>query len=263
MVEPIRDGSIPACAGEPEKTGAKLLSYTLSGEFRRPKDSDIARLWKALYELHGLILHDPSSKRWVNMANIEPIPKDKKFLIGPPAWRRFGKGSRYTLTAEGGLAGRSRIIAGKHGLGGRLITGIEYTLAALYFGSQRSRSPALHPANGKSGPGTTIKLPYSILATMMGEKSPRKDDAMRKRLNRAIDRLEPYYKCKIGGEAVAGDSIEIIDRVKGSRNKEPELIFRPSGRFVEAARLANLDHGEGFNTVSFLDWIGLRLGSLR
>lgn len=241
-----------------ERTGASLLARNTTGGFRSPKVSDVRRFWDAARDLYGTLLRDPSSGRWVNLAYVEPVPDSNRILIGPPAWRRFGNGARWVLTAEGGRAGRTRIVVGKKGAGGRLITGIEYALAARYTGG-RGVAPDLSPANGKAGPGPTVTMPLPVVATLMGEVDPTHDRAALMRVNRAVDAAMPMYQTGIrrGDSAPAGDSVEIIERVRGSRARRAALKVRASARFVEAARLAKLTGGEGFATMTMASWLGL------
>ena len=242
-------------------TGARLLARTRSGDFRAPKASDIRRFWNATEALYDLKLFDPSGTgRWANLAHVEPIPQAKQIIIGPPAWRHFGRGNRYTLTAEGGIAARDRLVVGRKGAGGRLITGIEYALGARYLG-ERGIASSLRPANGKIGPGPVIDLPLPTVGMVMGEDDPRTDEPARKRIDRAIEAAMPKYRSGPGPNATApaGDSVEIIDRTRGSRGRHAALRVRASARFVEAAQIAARRDGRGFKPLALADWIGVDL----
>ena len=246
--------------GLDEQTGARLLARTRSGDFRRPQPSDIRRFWDATATLRGLLMFDPAGTgRWAEVAHVESFPCS--VTIGPPSWRRFGKGKgRYILTAEGGRAGRHRIAVGKQGAHGRLITGIEYALGARYLGKP-GVAPDLRPARGKGGPGAVLTLPLPVAAALMGEDDPTENEAARKRLNRSIETARPQYESGPGRHdtAKAGDSVEIIGRIRGSRAHPAALRVRASARFVEAARRAQLAGGKGFETVTIADWLGLDL----
>ena len=74
----------------------------------------------------------------------------------PPDWMRGSERGRWTLTAEGGAAAKARVIAGKNGAAGRLITGLEYRLAAR-FDPRRNVTPDLLPASGEASPHTVSR----------------------------------------------------------------------------------------------------------
>ena len=57
------------------------------------------------------------------------------------------------------------------------------------------------------------------------------------------------------GEAKAGDSVEIVEVVRGGRSRPASLRVRASARFVEAARLANMRNGQGYARVALTDWL--------
>ena len=248
--------------GLDEQTGARLLARTRSGDFRRPQPSDRRRFWDATATLRGLLMFDPAGTgRWAEVAHVESFPCKDGVTIGPPSWRRFGKGKgRYILTAEGGRAGRHRIAVGKQGAAGRLITGIEYVLGSRYLG-KRGVAPDLRPDRGKGGPGPVLTLPLPVVAALMGESDPIADKPTLRRVDRAIETARPQYESGPGRHdtAPAGDSVEIIGRIRGSRAHPAALRVRASARFVEAARRAQLAGGKGFETVTIADWLGLDL----
>ena len=251
-----------------EYTGAALLARTRDGGFRRPRDSDVERYWDAAAELHSLKVYDPAgSRRWAELAYVSGDPKTRMVTIGPPKWRKFGKGgTRWMLTTEGGVAGRARITAGRGGAAGRLVAGIEYFLGARYLGA-RGAPPDLLPASGKSGPGPVVTLPLAAVAALMGELDPTgtSDDARstRKRLGRAIEAAMKMYQPAPGAgtEAPAGDSVEIVGRLRASRHRPAALEVRASARYVEATRLSMRRQGRGFQTVALPDWLGLDLSA--
>ena len=244
-----------------EWTGARLLARTRDGGFRRPQESDIRRFWDAAAVLRETLLLDPAGTgRWAEVAHVESFPREDGVTIGPPSWRRFGKGVRYILTAEGGRAGRHRIAVGKQGAAGRLITGIEYVLGSRYLG-ERGVAPDLRPARGKGGPGAVLTLPLPVVAALMGESDPIADKPTWRRVDRAIETARTKYQSGPGRHdtAPAGDSVEIISRTRGSRAHPAALQVRASARFVEAARRARRADGKGFETVTLADWLGLDL----
>ena len=251
-----------------DREGAALLSRTRDGGFRRPKDSDIERYREALAMLPAAVwfLDDCGLWDWREIAIVETFP-DGTRNIRPPAWVHGANnmGGRWTLTAEGGAAARSRIVAGEGGAAGRLITGIEYRLGARFDG-RPGIAPDLRPASGKTGPAAHVHLPWREVMRLAGdawEPGPREDEAARSRFNRAMDRLEAAGYLLPGpgvrGEAPAGDSVEIVERVRGSRSRPARLGVRASARMVEAARLASLRDGGGFGTVRLEDWLGERI----
>ena len=244
------------------RTGAELLARSRDGGYRRPEASDHRRYWEAAYALATLALWEPDGGyRWASLAYVQGDPKTETVTIGPPDWMRGLERGRWTLTAEGGGAAKARAIAGKYGAAGRLITGLEYRLAARFDG-RPGVSPDLLPASGKAGPGRSVNIPWRECLRLMGEEwdqADRKDDdAARKRFDRMYARLESVgYKVPgPRGEAPAGDTVEIVGRRKGGNNHGGELIVRASARFVAAAKLAKKPDGKGFEPVSLIHWLG-------
>lgn len=252
-----------------EREGASLLARDRSGGFRPVQPQhDFLRFWEAAYTLRTLAVFDPSgSGRWANLAHVD-VPQTgpvDRVVIGPPAWARPTGGQRWTLTAEGSAAASARAAAGAQGLAGRIITGIEYRLAAGYTGRHRI-APDLQPETpGKTGPGCPVSLDWRTVLRLAGDwwdaTDPKADDAARKRFDRAISTLEQrgYFLQgrSPGGEAGAGDSVEIVERIRASRARAAGLTVRASARFVEAARLAQLKGGRGFEYRPLTEWAGL------
>ena len=87
------------------------------------------------------------------------------------------------------------------------------------------------------------------------------DRAALERYNRAVSTLERRGYFVPGGlehrEAPSGDSVEIVCRMRSCRTRPGGLVVRASSRFVEAARLAELQDGKGFETRSLIDWAGI------
>ena len=245
-----------------ERDGAALLARTREGGYRGPKASDVKRFWNAAAELAAMILHDPTgSGRWLPLAILEPVP-GKRWLLDMkrPEWMNYRRGGeRYTLTAEGGRAGKARVQAGESGAAGRLITGIEYRLAARFDGKSGT-APDLRPET-KGGPGHPVFLPWRDAMALMGDcwdwKDQKADHAARNRWRRMVEALlKANYRIKtFRGQAKAGDSVEIVEVVRGSRARTAGLRVRASARFVEAARLSSLRDGRGFETVRLTDWL--------
>ena len=93
----------------------------------------------------------------------------------------------------------------------------------------------------------------------MAEQDPALSEAARKRMDRAVDAIQDSYWVTGGivAEAPAGDSVELIRRVRGGRGRHPALIVRASARYVEAHRLASRKHGERFQPIALDEWLGI------
>lgn len=245
------------------KDGAALLARTRDGGYRRARASDEARFHEATAELHAILLRAQPRGQWLEMADVRGL-EGGGYIIGPPSWARTSTRLRWTLTAEGSRVAQSRIAAGA---GGRLITGIEYALAAIHDG-EAGIAPYLMPDGGKAGnAGPVLKLPMPALAALMGAGDVRPEiagkagaDAARKRLERAIDAVyeNGAYRAKPSptSSAAGGDAVEIVGRTRGGGGRYGELWVRAGARFVEAARLAQ--RGRGFEAVPFEEWTGMK-----
>ena len=104
-------------------------------------------------------------------------------------------------------------------------------------------------------------LPWRDAMALMGDcwdwKYQKADHAARNRWRRMVEALlKANYLIKtFRGQAKAGDSVEIVEVVRGSRAQTAGLMVRASARFVEAARLSSLRNGRGFETVRLTDWL--------
>ena len=106
-------------------------------------------------------------------------------------------GGKWTLTAEGSVASTARVSAGRYGLAGRVITGLEYLLAAVWDGSHEDRrAPHLRPAHGKTGPGPVLEVPWRVSLRLAGdwwdEHNPKANRAALARFGRVIGRLRSW-----------------------------------------------------------------------
>ena len=248
-----------------EREGAALLARTRKGEFRRPKESDIKRFRLSSAYLRSLALWAPDgSLRWLNMAHVsaayDPVG-GWSVEIGPPSWARPIEG-KWTLTAEGSKAARLRPTAGEKSMAGRIITGLEYRLAARSDGLPGVAS-ALRPGNGRSsGPGRDVTIPWREVLHLAGDywdpADRNADQVALKRFDRAVDSMVDlgYSVANGRAEAPAGDSVEVIGSTRGERSS-PALIVRASARFVEAARKAQLLGDAGFEPQRLSDYAGL------
>ena len=254
-----------------ERQGAALLARTCDGGFRTPRPTDIKRFWRAAQELAYLHMTEPwpGGFRWANLASVQGDPKTQSVTIAPPAWlRRWQReGGRWTLTAEGGHAARGRIVAGKSGAAGRLITGLEYRLAARFDG-RPGIAPDLRP-DWKGGAGPMVFFPWRTAMHYMGDiwdqTDHNTDQAALMRWRRRLEKVlkAGYQIPSPHGQAPAGDSIEVVAIARPSRSQPAGLKVRASARFVEAARLANLRDRRGFKTIRITDWLpeGLKVGA--
>ena len=241
--------------------GAALLARTMDGGYRMPRESDQARFWEAASQLAAVQITDPyGSSKWANLARVEGHPAEDYVVIGPPEWAQGRNLRRWTLTAEGGLAGRRRIVAGRKGGAGRMVTGLEYRLAAAYD-ARLGRSVHLQPASGRAGPGPPVFIPWRETLWSMGDhwdvEDAKADHAARKRWQRIFATLTElgYRVPSLRGEAEAGDSIEIVNMIGGGRGRTAGLRVRASARMVAAAALA--ERGSGFSPVPLEAWLGL------
>ena len=252
-----------------ERQGAALL---VRGRDLKPRgvqpQYDFKRFWEAAARLRVLLLFDPGgSGRWVEMATVEvpSVSPVDRVIIGPPKWARPIRG-KWTLTAEGSAASLCRVTSGQQGLAGRIVTGIEYYLASGYSGRSGTVAPHLRPADRRreGSPGLMVELDWRTVLSLSGDwwdlTDTARDNAARSRFNRAMATLRKrgYF---VGdapfAEAPAGDSVEIVDRVRGGRSRSAGLQVRASARFVEAARLAQEPEGAGFERMLLTTWAGI------
>ena len=258
-----------------EREGAALLARARDGRPRAVQaQHDVPRFWESAYALRALVAWEPGPRgepgggyRWADLATVE-VPAVRpvdRVTIGPPTWARPLAG-KWTLTAEASAASVARAVSGQHGLAGRIVTGIEYRLAAGWTGRAGTVAPDLRPAGrGKASAGPVVELDWRTCLRLSGdwwdEADPAADAAARKRFDRAVAMLRKrgYFVASLRAEAPAGDSVEIVGRIKARRGRAGGLMVRAAARFVEAARLAQLPNGRGFETRLLVDWAGLRL----
>ena len=260
----------PICLTETE--GAALLARTRTGEFRRPQESDQARFRRAWAAGRAALIYGyspaPDPFELLDAQRTE----SGLYVIGPPLWaRQLAKGERWTLTGEGSAASARRSLAGKQSLAGRIVTGLEYRLGARWAG-KKGISPDLRPDSGKTGPGPVVFVGWREVLNLAGNgwdnpNDPTADDAALKRFDRAalkrfdraVETLKGYFVSSAPGhEAAAGDTVEIVARVRARRAHRAGLQVRASARFVEAARLAHSHQkdGNGFGPVALTDYTG-------
>ncbi len=258
-----------------EREGAAMLARARDGRPRAVQvQHDVPRFWQTAYALRALVAWEPGPRgepgggyRWADLATVEvpSVQPVDRVTIGPPTWARPLAG-KWTLTAEASAASIARAVSGQHGLAGRIVTGIEYRLAAGWTGRAGTVAPDLRPAGrGKASAGPVVELDWRTCLRLSGdwwdEADPATDAAARKRFERAVAVLRGrgYFVGNLRAEAPAGDSVEIVGRIKAARGRAGGLMVRASARFVEAARLAQLPNGRGFETRLLVDWAGLRM----
>ena len=122
-----------------EREGAAMLARARDGRPRAVQvQHDVPRFWQTAYALRALVAWEPGPRgepgggyRWADLATVEvpSVQPVDRVTIGPPTWARPLAG-KWTLTAEASAASIARAVSGQHGLAGRIVTGIEYRLAA-------------------------------------------------------------------------------------------------------------------------------------
>ena len=167
--------------------------------------------------------------------------------IGPPRWWLDQTGPR-AFRLVGALfrripgTGRK---AARWGVLERTIAGIE---GALLWGpsagkGRSGRTPDAVRAVRRGGPGAPATVAWYHLLRLAGEyvtperlADPAKRDTLNRRFNRRIDALEAagYMVGKNDAAAPAGDTIEIVARVKGGRHHEAAIVVRATARFCAA-----------------------------
>ena len=188
-------------------------------------------------------------------------------LIGPPGWARPTSVHRWTLTAEGSAAAAARAAVGAQGLAGRIITGDRVPARRRLHGTpqDRPRPATRNTEQSRARPCGQPRLAHRAAAgrRLVGHNRPEsrrsRAQAIRpRRQHPGPARLLPAGQIP-SREAEAGDSIEIIERIRASRARAAGLTVRASARFVEAARLAQLRRGNGFEYRPLTEWAGLPL----
>ena len=248
-----------------DREGARLLARTRDGGYRRPLPGDIERYRQALWHLPGPLLF--RDKRglvdWRELASVATQP-DGRRRIAPPEWLRSGfQGERWTLSAAGSYTARARtILEADCSPAGRLITALEYRLATRYQGGTNPDLQAAYPG----GPGLPVFVSWREVMRLAGyvwdSTDKREDQNMLMTYHRAIDRMKEagYFLTSLaaGGEAKAGDAIEVVERIRAARARPAGIKLRASSRFVQARKEIERGEGKGFELISLPDWLGLK-----
>ena len=248
----------------PHAAGAALLARTREGGFRPPKPSDFVRWHTMTLQLRSLIWRDQATGKWFELVAVGSHPTFT--AIGRPEWangNHLRQHGGWTLTAEGSAVARARIVANADSSpAGRIVTAIEFYLASHWDG-RPGIAPFLRPARGRTGPGNTVFLSWRYIMQASGftwdPGDRRADRNMLETYHRAVARLDAagYRASNAGrGAARAGDTVEIVDIVRGRRHRTAGLDVRASKGFVAAAKLSAIPDGKGFCSISLKDWLG-------
>ena len=222
------------------------------------------RFHNALWALRGMAVHVPSTQphgnRWWPMAGADPDPEQN--LIAPPRWwvrymkaiRGTKRGSREREEAIESIGLAAAPVAWRYtgclfvpasmwGAVERTVSGIE---AALLWGSSPRRGKrGDRPDNvtpvRRGGPGPEVFIPWWQVLRLAGENVDARADskgAANRRYGRRCAYLESagYFTAR-NGTAPAGGTVEVVERVRGSRGRKAGLIVRATARFCAAYEL--------------------------
>ena len=217
--------------------GAKLVGGRVSPANRR---------WfsRAVGALRGLSF-ECAPGCWVDLADAERAP-DGGALIGPPRWaleRGFREVGGWRLTH--GLFRRLALSGDRSGhqaaVVERTVAGLE---GALLWGSSAGKGKGgRRPVNVVSvrpgGPGPRVFVPRWQLLRLAGEPvgPGTVSEAAKRRYRRRVLGLEAaglFVGDDERGTAPAGDTVEIVERVTGSRTSPGGVVVRASARFCAA-----------------------------
>ena len=195
----------------------------------------------------------PNGHRWA-LSRVEIPGAGSELDIGwvrlyPIRWPRHGepgRGYRLTGALTNQLSRRD-----KSGSLGRVIAGLEdYIAASGSLGSRDRRSQLLIPEKkGGAGPISDF-IPYPVLLSRSGFSfdmtDPQSSAAIRQLWKRIADRIETngYLLPRLSVEAEAGDTIEIVDIVKGTGRQSGGIRVRASARFIEAQEIITRARGK-------------------
>ena len=207
------------------------------------------RWWAAVETLRGMTIRtNPRTGEFRDLAVIS-IGDDGAAFLAPPAWwrgtdawRLAGGLFRKTISEREAKPGVAR---GYWGNLDRTIAGIEAALAwspAAGRGKFGRVPDNLRPESGKKGPGPMVFIPWRKVLELSGEHLPADSDpkgAEGRRYRRRVEQFElaGYRWMHNGGEAPAGDTIEVEPRI-GNRGRSAGLLVRTSARMVAAVARA-------------------------
>ena len=246
-----------ALTGPTEWTEAEGARYVGGRDTKENRE----RFHNALWALRGMAVHVPSTQphgdRWWPMAGADPDPA--RNVIAPPRWwvrymkairgtKRGSRARREAIKATGLLAapvawrytGCLFVPASKWGAVERTISGLESAL--LWGSSPRRGKRGDRPDNvdtvRRGGPGPEVFIPWWQVLRLAGENVDARADskgAAGRRYGRRCGDLESagYFTAR-DGTAAAGGTVEVVERVRGSRGRKAGLIVRASARFCAA-----------------------------
>lgn len=240
-----------------------LASFAISGPMTIPPElgaifigggdtkANRTRWWDASRTLNGLtvVINDRTGE-WRNLAMVD-VESDGVVHIAAPAW---WKGNDKWRLAGGLfrplLLGGKSVRGTKQGYWGGLARTIASIEAVLSYGpsagrGQEGRIPdRLRCETGKTGPGPVVFISWLDVLRLAGEHVDSKadsDSAEAKRWQRRRDALKDagYVVPRRCASASAGDTVEVVEIVRGSRTRPAGLLVRASERFVQATRKAH------------------------
>lgn len=205
--------------------------------------TDLPRARDALAILRGLLLTvDPVSRAWIPLAEVSPLDvRGERYAVGPPAWTRGEGPAAWRLTA-GLFRPGLRSAHGGATFARRALDGIESALAWSPPRQRQRTAELLRPATGRTGPGPEVEIPARDVLRLAGREPENGDGRLsrndRQTWHRVFAHLikNGYQVPRSGGEAEAGDAVELVRRVGARGQREAALIVRASARFVEATR---------------------------
>ena len=168
------------------------------------------------------------------MLDAEPGPVNR---IGPARWWLDQSSGMRAWRLSGGLFRPTT----KWGAVERTIAGIEGALTwGVSAGKGRGgRIPDNARPVRKGGPGPEVFIPWWQVLRLAGEPCGPDDDpkgakGVRYRARVEALRTAGYFAAGGGATAAAGDTVEIVQHVRGARNRPAGLIVRASARFCAA-----------------------------
>lgn len=223
-----------------------LLSYALAGPARLTPDEGSMLVARAVHEegrrrwalalrfLRYLSVRTPDG--WeVDMVDAETGPE--RGLMGPPRWWLAGEGGPRRYGRVGGLFRDPT----RWGAVERTVTGIEHALVfspAAGRGRGGRTSAALIPVR-RGGPGPKRIVPWWLMLMLAGEHvGPDADShgAAGERYRRRMDALKAAgLVCPPSGSpAPAGDTVEIVRAVRGTKATPAHVVVRATARWCAA-----------------------------
>ena len=206
------------------------------------------RWWEATKCLRNFVLTiDPDTQEWVDFARVWRTA-DGDVSLSPPPWMMKAGYKRYALSgalfrsAQLDSTEKQGTTLGYWGSLHRTLAGLE---AALSYGTTAGRGrdgripDALRPANGRSGPGPAVFVPWRNLISLSGEPVTEENKSVENRRygRRVRGLIEAGYLCNGKSPAKARDTVEIHRVQKGNRWQPGGLWVRATARLVEAQKL--------------------------